>query len=90
MAKIVVSLEGEPEEVSSLLAGGDGLKNLCRDAVDTFDRYLRLAVKGDYADGLVRVEKYAIEGYLYQSLRGHIVPEEIESYIPEEGPDGTP
>lgn len=47
------------------------LRSLCRDEVDKFDRYLRKYGE-EYADGLAKFERLAIEGYLYQKLRGRV------------------
>lgn len=46
------------------------LRSLCRKEVARFE----LAVKQhpDYRDGLVMIERRAVEGYIYQKLRNHI------------------
>lgn len=46
------------------------LRALCQKEVRAFET----AVKQhpDYADGLVKIERLAVEGYLYQKLRKHI------------------
>ena len=72
MAHIKVEIEGDPQETTELLEGGDGLRDLCRKEVDRFDAYLRQKVGGEYKEGLARFERFAIEGFLYQSVRGHI------------------
>jgi len=38
----------------------------------------------DYADGLVKIERLAVEGYLYQKLRGHIDEKAAPSHLPKE------
>jgi len=47
------------------------LRSLCREEVERFEAYLK---KSDpwFAEGLVPIEQRAIEGYLYQKLRGHM------------------
>lgn len=51
--------------------GGDPLKDLCRKEVERFHEYL-VKFGGDYKEGLSKWERWAIEGYLYQKIRGHI------------------
>lgn len=46
------------------------LRVLCRNEVEAFESYIRQ--HPDYSDGLVQIERLAVEGYLYQKLRGHI------------------
>lgn len=49
----------------------DQLRSLCRDEVNKFDQYLRRYGE-EYVDGLSKFERLAIEGYLYQKLRGRV------------------
>lgn len=72
MAHIKIEISGDPQEIKELLEGGDALRTLCRNEVDRFDLYLRNKVGGEYKDGIVRFERFAIEGFLYQKIRGHI------------------
>ena len=60
-----------PEELAALAKGGELLRCLCGKEVDLFDAYLRQYGR-EYADGLAKFERLAIEGYLYQKVRGHI------------------
>jgi hypothetical protein len=46
------------------------LRALCRKEVEAFEASMML--HPDYSDGLVKIEKLAVEGYVYQKLRGHI------------------
>jgi hypothetical protein len=46
------------------------LRALCQREVEAFEASMRN--HPDYADGLVRIERLAVEGYLYQKLRNHI------------------
>ena len=71
MTEITVNLVGSTEEVSSLLEGGDHLLERCAKEVDEFDRYLR-SYGNEYRTGLVPLEKRALVGFLYQSLRGNL------------------
>ena len=60
-----------PEELEAIAKGGELLRCLCGKEVDLFDAYLRQYGR-EYADGLAKFERLAIEGYLYQKARGHI------------------
>jgi len=86
--KVKVTLEGDPEEVERLLRGGDPLRVLCRNECDRFDKYLREAVGGTYASGLANWERFAVEGFLYQKLRGHVDAYIEEGRVPAGGDDG--
>lgn len=68
---ISITLKDEDPAVAN---GGQPLRDLCRQEVRNFDRYLREKVGGEYAAGLSRFERLAIEGFLYQKIRGHIEP----------------
>ena len=46
------------------------LRSLCRNEVQRFELIIR--DHPDYRDGLVVIERRAVEGYLYQKCRGHI------------------
>lgn len=72
MSKVVIEIE-LPEKVTQeeVAAGGDPLRALCRKEVARFDEYLK-NYGGDYSDGLAKFERLAVEGYLYQKIRGHI------------------
>ena len=56
---------------SAVANGGEPLRDLCRKEVDNFDQYLRKFGE-DYRDGLSKFERLAIEGYIYQKLRGRV------------------
>lgn len=64
----------------------DPLRILCRKEVDRFEAVAKQ--HPDYRDGLVRIERFAVEGYLFQKLRGHIDagPQTVHNH--EEGQDG--
>jgi len=59
------------------------LRALCRKEVDRFEAELRK--HPDYSDGLVKIERFAVEGYLYQKLRGHLDAKSTTDNFPEEG-----
>lgn len=59
-------------DVEIVAKGGPPLRDLCRKEVDNFDRYLREEAKEEYIGGLSKFEHLAIEGYLYQKLRGRL------------------
>jgi hypothetical protein len=68
---IEIVIKGTAEELEALCNGGGPLRSLCQKEVEIFDQYLRSYGRG-YEDGLARFERYAIEGYLYQKIRGHL------------------
>jgi hypothetical protein len=46
------------------------LRSLCQKEVERFER--AVSQHPSYKDGLVVIERRAVEGYLYQKLRGHV------------------
>jgi hypothetical protein len=75
-----VELKSAQEEASRGNAGP--LRALCRKEVEAFETTIR--EHPDYADGLVQIERFAVEGYLYQKLRGHIHAKAAPSHLPPE------
>jgi hypothetical protein len=71
----------DPDHVSKIAAGGEVLRSLCRQEAEDFDRYLR-RVGREYREGLSRFERLAVEGYIYQKLRGHIDAENRVGPVP--------
>lgn len=69
------------EEAQSSNSGP--LRALCRKEVERFEA--RIKQHAAYHDGLVRIERLAVEGYLYQKLRGHIDAKDSTDNLPEEG-----
>jgi hypothetical protein len=66
----------------------DALRSLCRREADRFDTYLR-NYGDEYAEGLADWEKKAVEGYIYQKIRGRIDEQTEEvSDLPGGGKDG--
>jgi hypothetical protein len=61
----------DPEVASAVANGGPQLRDLCQKEVGLFDAYLR-SYGREYAGGLSRFERLAIEGYLYQKIRGRV------------------
>lgn len=61
------------------------LRALCRKELEAFEAVMRK--HPDYADGLVKIEKLAVEGYLYQKLRGHIAYQSTVLQRPTVGQD---
>ena len=94
MLKMTVMDEAVAEQVA---AGGSPLLALCRKEVESFESMLRQ--HPDYRDGLTKIERSAIEGYIYQKLRGHVpdgylignlVNETVGNDVrPQEGQDGS-
>ena len=62
------------------------LRVLCQKEVERFDATARQ--HPDYADGLVRIERFAVEGYLVQKLLGHVDATATENHLPKERQDG--
>lgn len=71
-------LKSAQEEASRGNAGP--LRVLCQKEVEAFEACMKQ--HPDYADGLVRIERFAVEGYLYQKLRGHIHAKVAPSHLP--------
>jgi hypothetical protein len=84
MFRIIVD---DPAHQEAVAKGGEPLQVLCRKEVDDFDRHLR-QLGGEFADGLAKFERRAIEGYLYQKLRGHIGPKNKNGDNVQERKDG--
>lgn len=85
--KIEIELPCSEEELSQALAAAEQanpgpLRGLCQKEVARFESMMRQ--HPDYSDGLVRIEKFAVEGYLYQKLRGHIDAKAETGNLPEE------
>ena len=59
------------------------LRTLCRKEVQRFDENARQHPA--YRDGLTQIERLAVEGYLYQKLRGHIDAAAPTHHDPSEG-----
>jgi hypothetical protein len=58
------------------------LRDLCQKERERFEVVVQK--HPHYADGLVVVERLAVEGYLYQKLRGHIdASPEVSNLSPE-------
>jgi hypothetical protein len=74
-AKIQIRMSSEDDFNAAIAAAekgvGDSLRGLCRKEVERFELYLK---KSDawFSEGLAPFERLAIEGYLYQKLRGHM------------------
>lgn len=62
----------DPKVASSVANGGEPLRNLCREEVENFDRFLRSQDDAQWRDGLIEYEKRVLEGYLYQKARGRL------------------
>lgn len=56
------------EEVKSS-GRSDPLRSLCQKEAEHFERVI--SQHPDYSDGLVRIERLAVMGYLVQKLLGH-------------------
>jgi len=69
---------------ADIAKGGEPLRSLCRREAQRFDAYLRNYGQ-EYSDGLASWEQKAVEGYLYQKLRGHIDEKEEPDHLPGEG-----
>lgn len=72
MVRVVID---DPEVLAKASESSEALRSLCREEVERFHQYLK-NFGGDYKDGLAKWERFAIEGYLYQKIRGHLEPSE--------------
>ena len=71
MAKIEITIvDATEEELEVLRNGGDALRSLCRNEVGVFESVVQQ--HPHYPEGLSRFESFAVEGYLYQKIRGHV------------------
>ena len=81
----------ESELKPAMEASGQGnkepLKVLCQKEVDRFEQYIQ-RFDPQFSDGLVRIEKMAITGYLYQKLRGHLDAAMPDTAVHKERQDG--
>lgn len=59
------------EAIDEAKQGNAGpLRDLCQKEGERFEKVVRS--HDHYKDGLVRIERLAVEGYIYQKLRGHV------------------
>ena len=84
----VISLHLPIEVAKEVSKGGEPLRVLCRKEVDLFDAYLK-SQGGEWADGLAKFERLAVEGYLYQKIRGHLDEKDGPGDLPVWREDGT-
>ena len=84
MLKIAIE---DPDVKAEVANGGNPLRALCRKEVDDFENVMRQ--HPDYRDGLARFERFAIEGYLYQKIRGNLDATMSTSNLPKERQDGA-
>jgi hypothetical protein len=74
----------------TIFKGGTPLRDLCQKEVDLFEDYLR--TQEGYTDGLAKFLRLAIEGYLYQKIRGRLNETESSDELPvwrEDGKKGS-
>lgn len=64
------------------------LRSLCQKERERFEGAMQQ--HPEYTDGLVQIERLAVEGYLYQKLRGHIDAQPSSNNLPTERKDGSP
>lgn len=59
------------EAVDEAKQGNAGpLRDLCQKESERFEAMIRC--HDHYKDGLVRIERLVVQGYIYQKLRGHV------------------
>lgn len=89
MARVeIVVVDPTEDEHQAMRNGGDPLRALCRKEVDAFEEKLRQ--HPHYPEGLSRFERFAIEGYVYQKIRGGF-DETLDQADPtDRRQDGTP
>ena len=71
MYLVMITLKVGSEFSEIVAKGGPPLRDLCQREVASFDAYLRQHGK-EYSEGLSRFERLAVEGYIYQKLRGRL------------------
>ena len=79
--------ELEPALEAASQGNNRPLRDLCQKEVERFGETVKQ--HPDYADGLVQIERFAVEGYLYQKLRGHIDEEAGSDNLPQGRHDGA-
>lgn len=67
MSDFQMIFKGDPES----LGNPELLKALCQKEVDIFEAYVKSADEW-FEDGLVKIERNAIAGYLYQKAKGRL------------------
>jgi hypothetical protein len=82
----VIELKLPLNVASIVFKGGEPLRVLCREEVDIFEAYLR--TQEGYTDGLANFERLAIEGYLYQKIRGRLNAKDGPGDLPVRREDG--
>jgi hypothetical protein len=90
--KIEIELPFSEAELKSALEAAEQFNNhplraLCQKEVARFETSVKQ--HPDYTDGLVRIERFAVEGYLYQKLRGHIDEENGQGDLSQGRHDGA-
>lgn len=74
--KVELEFPWTEEELSSAIEAvrssgkSDPLRSLCRKEVEHFERVIMH--HPDYSDGLVKIERLAVTGYLVQKLLGNL------------------
>lgn len=80
MTSFIMTFSGSQEQ----LEHPELLKALSRKEVERFEEYLR-AADDWFPDGLVKIEREAIAGYIYQKTKGHIDAFHNKGNLPKEG-----
>jgi hypothetical protein len=96
MPKFTLTLEVDPDELGKhedpqrAMEDPEFLRSLCRKEVERFERYCT-STDPNFSDGagFARIEARAIEGYLYQAVKGHIDAFDSGDLLPLERKDGT-
>lgn len=68
---ITMKANGNGAVAAAIRDGGEQLRQIVSAEVDRFDAYLR-NFGHEYVEGLARFERLAVEGYIYQKLRGRL------------------
>jgi hypothetical protein len=71
-SKFAVSLELPEDKLSSALSNPDALRAVCKEEVTRFATYVNTVDPQFKKCPLAKEERAAIEGYLYQKVKGHI------------------
>jgi hypothetical protein len=84
MTDFAMTFSGSPEQLDD----PELLKSLSRKEAERFEEYLK-ANDQWFPDGLVKIERDAVAGYIYQKAKGHIDAFHNNSDLPEERKDGS-
>jgi len=84
MTDFKMTFEGDPDVLTK---GSHQLRSLCLKEVNAFEAYVQ-KTDPQFKDGLSRFERFAIEGYVYQKIKGNFDADTEENQLHMERQDG--